>query len=303
MKDIGDTSADDLYGLSGLLKAACGAIAAADGSKEQVSPKEKMSQYQPLIEPRSLGFFLADFLSDKQRLADIKDEVVFSYKVGNEHPLKGMSKDHVRACGQRYMLVHQAFKALDLAVKAYFSKMLEQFNQAAPGFGFDPIIIDDHSYGGIVMTHIDATMPQRVRSLKTVTDRNLAFSTELSAFYMVALETLGAAQDILNPEFHHKALNKILKSEPLLSTFLASKHNGHSGCPFYAINQLLSADMHVMDDGSISMNEKNVPGALLPFVMQRVAEAKGIEPVIPNASVKLVDTTFNEGDFWACDGI
>jgi len=247
--------------------------------------RERIMGYVPLIDPKLIGAYLAEYLSDPDIYGALPDDVSFHYKLGEDHGMGFDAQQHAERCAEKYLIVYQAFKLIDDALKAYYSDMLKDVAQ-------------------LPQNEDAATLVKKVQGLEHTTRTVDGMSGILSAFYVVELDRIDASsQDILAPSVHWQVLNQILGAEPLKPTFLASHENNFIGCPFYAIKKVLSVSLTEHYDGSIGSQALPYEnGALLPFVINKIAEAKGMKPTI-NAALDVGVQPDIMDDLYSFDGI
>ena len=237
-----------------------------------VNLRKKVLQYHQFFDARSIGLFIADQFSSKSYVSSITryDYALRGHK-RSTHDVSNGRFNYARLCGMKYQDVLNALHALDTVLSGYFmvaNLRYKPFQQSKSKSKIE----DRVKLGSASLFDFS----NRLSSLESISQVS-AIADELGMFYVMELERQGVL-DMMDDDAHAKVLKRILSEEPLRTTFLSSSKNNYSACPFHAIGKVFSLDFNVEDDDQITLKDELKRGALLPFIMQRIEAATGLEP-------------------------
>lgn len=208
------------------------------------------------------------------------------------HGIPGEGSETFEIAGGRQKRLLQFQQLIDpRSIGLFFAHELSNLDQLRKA-RYDLVGLSAHNHHkhGLNATHYEyvSLCASKYMPVMAALDRlDHPFGSEFAPFYVMELQRQGVV-DLLDPEAHDNVLNTILRSGRLSTSFLSSKKNGFSKCPFHSIHQVFSLSFKVSEDHDVTLQEGAVPGALLPFIIQRLAHAHDAEPVI-NESFQIPD--------------
>ena len=239
---------------------------------------EKLRVYLQLTDPRSMGLFLAAYLSDPANLQEQhKPRVITDSRRYSQHKMPSIGKmSKIDALLERYPQTVNALIVLDAAFFKYGSAFREYYNTNYFVYSCNKEEAESLRLAG------GSLLRSFVGGISNAVTLG-PFTKEFAPYYIHVLNQLGYPDGDGEPEHHREVLKHILTQTPLRETFLASRNNEYKGCPFHGIKHVWNLNLQPGPEGTLHYNGETEGGALIPTILQRIEEANAPKPAAASA--------------------